>query len=104
MVDHNQKQVETIRQWEVGNKINRQLLKWASTGGGERQKCGDHGVSVDLHLLTKGTASNKMVHKGGHTWTPIVVSQCEVQKNPTWLEARDECTIATRVWQESGGK
>ena len=75
MDDHDQKRVKTMRWWHIGDQINRQLLEGVSTGQGKRGKCGDTWVGVNLHLLTKSAARNKLADKRGHTWPPIVMAQ-----------------------------
>ena len=32
MVDHNHQQIKTMRQWEIVDEINGQLLEWAGAG------------------------------------------------------------------------
>ena len=64
-----------MRGQEISDQVNGQLLKWAGAGGGNRRQCGDSWVGINLHLLAKSAARDKVVDKGGHTWPPIVPRQ-----------------------------
>ena len=75
MVNHDQQRIVAKRGQEVSNQINRQLLKWAGTRGGDGGKCRDGWVGIDLHLLAEGATRDEAMNKGGHTWPPIVPRQ-----------------------------
>ena len=75
MVDHDQERIKTRGRWKVSDKVNRELLKWATAVGGNGREHRDSGVGVNLHLLTKGTTRDEAADEGGHSWPPIVTRQ-----------------------------
>ena len=75
MVNHDHERIIAKRGWEIGDQVNRQLLKWASATGGNGGKCRDSRVGIDLHLLAKGTTEDKAADEGGHTQPPIIPRQ-----------------------------
>ena len=75
MVDHDHERVIATGWREIGDQVNRQLLKWVGAVGGDGGEHRDSWVSIDLHLVAKGTARDEMVHEGGHTQPPVVPRQ-----------------------------
>ena len=43
VVDHNQERIIARGKWEIGDQVNRQLLKWASAGRGDGESAGTVG-------------------------------------------------------------
>ena len=70
MVNHNQKGIETIRKWKVGDEITGDLLERVRTGRQNGKKWRVRRVSVDLVLLAQGTAMDIAADKGYKTWPP----------------------------------
>ena len=56
VVDHDQEGIETGGGRQIGDKVNRELLERARTGGGHGGEGRDGQVGIHLHLLAKGTA------------------------------------------------
>ena len=75
MVDHDHERVVAIGWQEIGDQVNRQLLKQAGAAGGDRGERRDSQVGIDLHLLAKGAARDETVHEGGYTQPPVVPRQ-----------------------------
>ena len=75
MVDHDHERIIAEGRWEIGDQVNRQLLKWVCAAGGNGGKCWDSQVGIHLHLLAKGAAGDKVADEGGHTRPPIVLRQ-----------------------------
>ena len=62
-------------------------------------------MSVDLHLLTKGAASDETVHKGEHTRPPIIVSQCGVRaEEPHMAGGKGQVYHGHKVMAGVGGQ
>ena len=72
VVNHDHERIISTRGQEISNQINGQLLKQLGAVGGNGRECGDSQVGIDLHLLAKGTARDKVVDEGGHTQPPVV--------------------------------
>ena len=64
-----------MRGREIGKQINGQLLKQPGAAGGNGRECRDSQVDIDLHLLAKGAARDKVADEGGHTQPPVVPRQ-----------------------------
>ena len=75
VVDHNHERIIAEGKWEIGDQINRQLLKWTCATGRNGGKHRDSWVGIHFHLLAKGAAGDKVTDKGGHTQPPIVLRQ-----------------------------
>ena len=75
MVNHDHERIIAMRGREVGNQINRQLLKQPGAVGGNGRQCRYSRVGIDLHLLAKGIAGDKVADEGGHTQPPVVPRQ-----------------------------
>ena len=79
MVDHNQERVESIRQREVSDKVNRKLLERAGTRGGERRQHRDGWMGVDFHLLAEGvTFGLGRVERRLHSSSRVLVNLQEL--------------------------
>ena len=70
MVNHDQKGIKTIREWEVGDQIARDLLEWMRTREGDRKEWGVRGVCINLVLLTSNTTTNILADKGCESQPP----------------------------------
>ena len=68
--DHNR--VVAIGGREIGDEVDRELLKEEGGRGGDGHKWRDGRMGVDLVLLTKGTAVNEVFHEGGETQPPEI--------------------------------
>ena len=69
--DHNR--VVAIGGREIGDEVNRELLKGEGGRGGDRHKQRDGWMGVDFVLLTEGTAVDEVFHEGGETWPPKIM-------------------------------
>ena len=83
VVDHDQQGVTTVRGREASDEINRKLLEGTGAGGGEWGEGRRRWVGVDLHLLAKGTPSNKATDERRHPQPPIVMRQQGISTEET---------------------
>ena len=84
MVNHDQERIKAGGRWEIGDKVNRELLEWAMAAGGDGREHRDSRVGVNLYLLAKGTTRDEAADEGGHTWPPIIPRQLGIHaKEPT---------------------
>ena len=65
--------LSNTRDREVSDKVHGDLLEQAGAFRGDGCKRGVGGVGVDFIGLAHGTASDKFVDKGGHSWPPLVL-------------------------------
>ena len=75
MVDHDHDRIKACRGREIGDEVNRKLLKGKSGGGLDGEQRWDHRVCVGLVLLADGAAGDKVLHEGGETWPPEIPFQ-----------------------------
>ena len=47
MVDHDHQRIVAMRGWEVGDQVDRQLLKWVGADRGDRGERRDSQVGID---------------------------------------------------------
>ena len=59
VVDHDQQQIKAGGGRQIGDKVNRELLKQAGAGRRQGRKGRGGQVGIHLHLLAKGAASNE---------------------------------------------
>ena len=75
MVDHDHDRIKACRGWEIGDEVDRKLLKGESGDGLDGEQGRDHRVCVGLILLANGAAGNKVLHEGGETQPPEIPFQ-----------------------------
>ena len=75
MVDHDHNRIKSHRRREIGDEVNRELLKGERDVGLDWEQRGYNKVGVGLVLLTDRTASNEVLHEGGETRPPEVSFQ-----------------------------
>ena len=91
MVDHDHDRIKSRRGREVGDEVNRELLKGERDSGLDWEQRRHNGMSVGRVLLADGTTSDEVLHKGGETRPPkIPLQNC--------LGAKD-----THVTRQRGG-
>ena len=95
VVDHDQQGVTTVRGREASDEINRKLLEGAGAGGGDWGEGRRRWMGVDLHLLAKGTPSNKATDKRRHPRPPVVVRQQGISMEETTV-ARSQRSVNRR--------
>ena len=72
MVDHDHDRIKSRGRREVGDEVNRELLKGESDSGFDREERGYNGVRIGFVLLADGTASDKVFDKGGEARPPEI--------------------------------
>jgi hypothetical protein len=72
MVDHDQNRIEAPRDWEISDKIHREVCEWGNSGGINGDKWRDSRVSISLHLLTQGATFNVSMDIGTHSRPPVI--------------------------------
>ena len=70
MVNHDQKDIKTIREGKVSDQITRDLLEGVRAGGRNRKERGARWMCVDLVLLTSGTSTDIASNVRGKAWPP----------------------------------
>ena len=72
MVDHDHDRIKSRGRREIGDEVNRELLKGESDDrfDGKQRRC--NGMSVNLVLLANGAASDEVFDEGGKTRPPEI--------------------------------
>ena len=65
MIDHDHDRIKPCGRREIGDEVNRELLKGESDIGLDGKERRYNGVRVSLVLLTNGAPSDEVLHEGG---------------------------------------
>ena len=89
MVDHDHNRIKSHRRREIGDEVNRELLKGERDVGFDWEQRGCNRVGISLVLVADRTAGDEVFHEGRESQPPEVPFQdCFGVKDPHMSQER----------------